>query len=136
MEDGVGVIGITNHAQEQLGDVVFVDLLEVGATVEKDETMGAVESVKAASDIYYATINDGVSRALASNPYSSQVVAAIPAWMHSVLGRDFAHFMDAFAGLPGGSTHEGFSSGRVPYELGVYLMEDESVRQRRMGWGE
>ena len=96
--------------------------------------------------LLHATINDGVSRALASNPYSSQVVAAIPAWMHSVLGRDFARFMDAFAGLPGGSTHEGFSSGRVPYELGVYLME-VGRRERKtatyglgrvdgMGWGE
>ena len=52
MESGVATIGITDHAQEQLGDVVFVDLPEVGSTVEKDETMGAVESVKAASDIY------------------------------------------------------------------------------------
>ena len=52
MEGDIGTIGITDHAQEQLGDVVFVDLPEVGATVEKDETMGAVESVKAASDIY------------------------------------------------------------------------------------
>ena len=42
MEGDIGTIGITNHAQEQLGDVVFVDLPEVGSTVEKDETMGAV----------------------------------------------------------------------------------------------
>ena len=52
VEGDIGTIGITNHAQEQLGDVVFVDLPEVGSQVEKDETMGAVESVKAASDIY------------------------------------------------------------------------------------
>ena len=39
-------------AQEQLGDVVFVDLPEIGLTIDKDDTMGAVESVKAASDIY------------------------------------------------------------------------------------
>ena len=52
MDGDIGTIGITNHAQEQLGDVVFVDLPEVGSEVEKDETMGAVESVKAASDIY------------------------------------------------------------------------------------
>merc|ERR1719353_2286742 len=52
VEGDIGTIGITNHAQEQLGDVVYVDLPEVGTTVEKDETMGAVESVKAASDIY------------------------------------------------------------------------------------
>ena len=52
MTGDVGTIGITDHAQEQLGDVVFVELPEVGSKVEKDETMGAVESVKAASDIY------------------------------------------------------------------------------------
>ena len=52
IEGDIGTIGITNHAQEQLGDVVFVDLPEVGQAVEKDDVMGAVESVKAASDIY------------------------------------------------------------------------------------
>lgn len=52
VEGDIGTIGITNHAQEQLGDVVYVDLPEVGATIEQDDTMGAVESVKAASDIY------------------------------------------------------------------------------------
>ena len=52
MDGEIGTIGITNHAQEQLGDVVFVELPEIGLTIEKDDTMGAVESVKAASDIY------------------------------------------------------------------------------------
>ena len=52
VEGDIGTVGITNHAQEQLGDVVFVDLPEPGLTIEKDDTMGAVESVKAASDIY------------------------------------------------------------------------------------
>merc|ERR1712086_448221 len=52
MEGDIGTIGITNHAQEQLGDVVFVDLPETGLKIDKDDTMGAVESVKAASDIY------------------------------------------------------------------------------------
>ena len=52
VEGDVVVVGITDHAQEALGDVVFVDLPEVGSKVEKNETMGAVESVKAASDIY------------------------------------------------------------------------------------
>lgn len=50
--DGIATVGITNHAQEQLGDVVFVELPELGSTVEQNDTMGAVESVKAASDIY------------------------------------------------------------------------------------
>ena len=52
MDGEIGTIGITNHAQEQLGDVVFVELPEIGLAIEKDDTMGAVESVKAASDIY------------------------------------------------------------------------------------
>ena len=47
-----GVVGITNHAQQELGDIVYVDLPKVGATVEKGKTMGSVESVKAVSDVY------------------------------------------------------------------------------------
>ena len=52
VEGDIATIGITEHAQELLGDVVFVDMPEVGAAFEQHETMGAVESVKAASDIY------------------------------------------------------------------------------------
>ena len=48
----VGVVGITDHAQQELGDIVYVDLPKVGATVEKGKTMGSVESVKAVSDVY------------------------------------------------------------------------------------
>jgi glycine cleavage system H protein len=47
-----GVVGITTYAQEQLGDVVFVDLPKVGTSVAKDKTFGAVESVKTASDLF------------------------------------------------------------------------------------
>ena len=50
-EDGLIVVGITEHASEQLGDVVFVELPEVGAEVTKDEEICVIESVKAASDI-------------------------------------------------------------------------------------
>ncbi|MGD8909237.1 MAG: glycine cleavage system protein GcvH [Chromatiales bacterium] len=50
--DGTATIGITEHAQELLGDLVFVDLPEVGATVEADSDCAVVESVKAASDVY------------------------------------------------------------------------------------
>ena len=45
-------IGITDHAQHELGDIVFVDLPKVGAKVTKGQTFGSVESVKAVSDIY------------------------------------------------------------------------------------
>ena len=49
--DGMAAVGITDHAQEQLGDVVFVQHPEVGRTVKQGETCAVVESVKAASDI-------------------------------------------------------------------------------------
>jgi glycine cleavage system H protein len=51
IEDDVVVVGITAHAAEQLGDVVFVELPEVGTTVAKDDEIVVIESVKAASDI-------------------------------------------------------------------------------------
>ena len=50
--DGTLSIGITNHAQQQLGDVVFVDNPQPGRTVKKGEECGVIESVKAAADIY------------------------------------------------------------------------------------
>lgn len=51
-EDGTVTIGITDHAQDALGDVVYVEVPEVGSTVTAGEEAGVVESVKAASDIY------------------------------------------------------------------------------------
>lgn len=51
-EDGTVTVGITDHAQEALGDVVFVELPEVGAILAAGDEAGVVESVKAASDIY------------------------------------------------------------------------------------
>lgn len=51
VEDDVVVVGITEHASGQLGDVVFVELPEVGTEVTKDEEICVIESVKAASDI-------------------------------------------------------------------------------------
>ena len=50
--DGSVTVGITDHAQELLGDIVFVELPEVGANLAADGQAGVVESVKAASDIY------------------------------------------------------------------------------------
>lgn len=51
-EDGSVTIGISDHAQEALGDVVFVELPEIGAVLAVGQEAGVVESVKAASDIY------------------------------------------------------------------------------------
>ena len=60
--DGTVTIGITDHAQEALGDLVFIELPDVGRTVAAEEACAVVESVKAASDIYA--------------PVSGEVVAA------------------------------------------------------------
>ena len=51
-DDGTGVVGITDFAQEQLGDVVFIGLPEVGETVNGGEEAGVAESVKSASDVF------------------------------------------------------------------------------------
>ncbi|MEU1629705.1 glycine cleavage system protein GcvH [Streptomyces sp. NPDC020096] len=51
-EDGVSTVGITSHAADALGDVVFVQLPEVGATVSAGETCGELESTKSVSDLY------------------------------------------------------------------------------------
>lgn len=51
-EDGLATIGITEHAQSALGDIVFVELPEPGRNVAKNEACAVVESVKAASDVY------------------------------------------------------------------------------------
>ena len=52
MTNGVGTVGISDHAQSALGDVVFVELPKVGDKVEQKGNIGVIESVKAASDIY------------------------------------------------------------------------------------
>ena len=68
--DGVCTVGISDHAQELLGDLVFIELPEVGAAVERDAECGVVESVKAASDIYGPVDGEvvAVNEALADAP--------------------------------------------------------------------
>ena len=70
VEGDVGTIGITNYAQEQLGDVVFVDVPAVGRKVTKGESVAVVESVKAASDIFSPASGEIVegNAALADSP--------------------------------------------------------------------
>jgi glycine cleavage system H protein len=52
VEGDTGTVGITMHAQKELGDIVYVDLPKLGTVVEQGKTMGSVESVKAVSDLY------------------------------------------------------------------------------------
>src|SRR5579872_5291830 len=52
VEGDTGTIGITDHAQEELGDIVYVDLPKPGTKIEQGKSLGSVESVKAVSDVY------------------------------------------------------------------------------------
>lgn len=70
VDNGVVTVGITDHAQEQLGDLVFVELPEAGMTIEAKGECAVVESVKAASDIYSPVSGEvvEVNEALADSP--------------------------------------------------------------------
>ncbi|XP_052499718.1 glycine cleavage system H protein, mitochondrial-like [Budorcas taxicolor] len=69
-ENGVGTVGISNFAQEALGDVVYCSLPEVGTKLNKQEESGALESVKAASELYSPLSGEvtEINKALAKNP--------------------------------------------------------------------
>jgi len=78
VSEGVGVVGITDYAQKELGDIVYVDLPRVGTALQQGKVMGSVESVKAVSDIYAPVsgevleINEALSTApekLNENPH-------------------------------------------------------------------
>ena len=70
VEGGVATVGITNYAQEQLGDLVFVELPETGKALSKGDVAVVVESVKAASDVYAPADGEIIEAngALASDP--------------------------------------------------------------------
>ncbi|MGF1640615.1 MAG: glycine cleavage system protein GcvH [Rhodospirillales bacterium] len=70
VEDDIGVVGITDHAQSQLGDIVFVELPEVGKRFDKGAEAAVVESVKAASEVYAPVSGEvvAVNDALADDP--------------------------------------------------------------------
>ena len=70
VEGGAATVGITLHAQDALGDVVFVDLPEVGRSYAKGEVAGVVESVKAAADVYMPVTGEvtEVHEALRADP--------------------------------------------------------------------
>jgi glycine cleavage system H protein len=83
--DGTVSIGITDHAQEQLGDIVFVEAPQAGRKVAKGESVGVVESVKAASDIYAPVAGEvvAVNADLSSAPENVNE-DAYAAWMYRI----------------------------------------------------
>lgn len=85
-EDGTVVIGITEHAQELLGDLVFVELPEVGDTLDAGNECAVVESVKAASDVYSPVSGEviAVNEALADAPETVNQDAFGDGWLFQV----------------------------------------------------
>jgi glycine cleavage system H protein len=83
VENGVATVGITDYAQEQLGDLVFVDLPEPGRALAKGDVAVVVESVKAASDVYAPVDGEIVEAngALGSSPSLVNSAATTDGWL-------------------------------------------------------
>ncbi|MBX3577858.1 MAG: glycine cleavage system protein GcvH [Rhizobiaceae bacterium] len=83
VEGGIATVGITDYAQEQLGDLVFVELPEAGRAVKKGDTAVVVESVKAASDVYVPVDGEIVeaNTALSSEPALVNSAATGDGWL-------------------------------------------------------
>ena len=99
--DGTVSVGITDHAQEQLGDIVFVEAPKPGRKVAAGESVGVVESVKAASDIYAPIAGEIVetNADLGASPEKVNV-DAFSAWMYRIKpanAADLDKLMDAAA---------------------------------------
>jgi glycine cleavage system H protein len=102
VKDGVGTIGITDYAQHELGDVVFVELPKPGAKIEAGKSFGSVESVKAVSEIY-APVSGVVKEANGDLEATPEKLNSDPhdaAWLIKITGPDpaeVAKLMDAKA---------------------------------------
>jgi len=86
VEGDVATVGITHHAQDALGDVVFVDLPEVGKSFAQKEIAGVVESVKAAADVYMPVSGEvtEVNEALRSDPSLANSDPLAAGWFFKV----------------------------------------------------
>lgn len=102
IEGDVGTVGITDYAQQQLGDVVFVELPDVGRQVQKGKDMAVVESVKAASEVYAPVSGEvvDVNSALVGEPATVNADATGAGWFCKIKLSDRAELqglMDAGA---------------------------------------
>ena len=86
VEDDVGTVGITKHAQEKLNEVTVVELPHVGAQVQKGDAAGVVESVKAASDLYSPVSGEvlGVNETLTGKPKLVNEDAEGAGWIYKI----------------------------------------------------
>jgi len=96
VDGDIATVGITNHAQEQLGDVVFVELPAIGKTVTKGGDAAVVESVKAASEVYAPVSGDviEVNKELEGDPALVNREAEGAAWFMKVKLKNKAELAD------------------------------------------
>lgn len=90
--DGTATVGISHHAQDALGDIVFVELPEIGATVNAKDEVAVVESVKAASDIYSPVSGEivAINEALVDAPETVNSQPYDSGWFFKVAMSDAA----------------------------------------------
>jgi glycine cleavage system H protein len=86
VEAGTATVGITDHAQKELGDIVYVELPKIGAHVEQGKTFAVVESVKAASDIYAPVSGEviAINDALTGAPETLNADAHNAGWIAKI----------------------------------------------------
>jgi glycine cleavage system H protein len=96
VEDGVATVGITQHAQEQLGDLVFVELPKVGTSVDQGGAAAVVESVKAASDVYAPLTGEVVltNQAIVDEPVLVNTDPMGKGWLFKMKVADQSQFDD------------------------------------------
>jgi len=111
MAGDVGTVGITEYAQEQLGDVVFVELPKVGANVAQNGQIAVVESVKAASEIYAPVTGTitAVNDALAKEPALVNQSAEDKGWFFKIKLTK----LDELAALMDAATYKKFTEGQA-----------------------
>jgi glycine cleavage system H protein len=107
-DDGTATVGITHHAQDALGELVYVELPEVGRRVEQGEACVVVESTKAASDVYAPVSGEvvAVNEALSDSPQTVNESAFAEGWLFRIRPEDPAQIdamldADAYAAGPG-----------------------------------
>ena len=96
IEGDIGTVGITEHAQEQLGELVFIEVPDVGATFDQGDEACVVESVKAASEVYSPCTGEivAVNEELADAPTTVNDNAEGDGWMFKIRIADMAELDD------------------------------------------
>ncbi len=94
LEDGIVTVGITDHAQNALGDVVYVELPDIGDILSASQEAGVVESVKAASDIYSPVSGEvvAINEALEESPETINSDPYTDGWFYKIRIADMSDF--------------------------------------------